>query len=528
MFLDIIQSYKYMKYMVIFAVMKGNCCLIYILSFFAVMLLPVSAGAQTGWTIQWESNAYLNGSTGAYLPFWQRTGHDGILPYTSAALLTAGADLKYRADNGIFFEAGANLAAQAMTGSSWNPGGLNGIVDRLYLSAGWRMLHLDVGMKPRERELGDLSLTGGNILFTGNTRNMPGVNVWSDWIYFEKGRWFGIRGNFAHYQMIDPRYISGAMIHNKSFAFKVALGRRVDFEAGMDHWAQWGGVSPTAGKRPSSFNDFLRVIVAKQGGGDATLSDQLNALGNHLGREYVRLTWRATAFDMVFQYDIPFEDGGQFIKLEPFPDGVYTLKFSFNGKRRFVNEVLYEFANTTWQSGPVHDRAATEEEMTKDYGKYVYWQDPDHHYYGRIVPGGMDDYFNNSEYKSGWTYYGRPMCLPLMIPYAPDESGITTGIVSNRVRAHHIGIKGVAWRLPYAFKATYSSNWGRYFGDGKDVFASRPKQLSLALEVELSEQVTNIPVAFVVGAYGDLGKVYRNSAGLSLRVIYGGSRSLRR
>jgi hypothetical protein len=228
---------------------------------------------------------------------------------------------------------------------------------------------------------------------------------------------------------------------------------------------------------------------------------------------------------MAFQYDLPFEDGGQVIKLEPFPDGVYTLKFSFKDKQCFINEILYEFANTTWQSGPIHDRPATEEEMTKDYGKYVYWQDPDHYFYGRMVPGGLDDYFNNSEYRSGWTYYGRPMCLPLMIPFAPDAEGITKGIASNRVRAHHIGVKGQAWHVPYAFKATYSSNWGRYVSKDEGFFASHPKQLSLALEVELSEQVTNIPVTFVVGAYGDLGEVYRNSAGLSLRVICGGSKS---
>lgn len=514
--------------MVIFAGMKGNNCRVYLLSFCIMALLSVSAYAQSGWTVQWQGNAYLNGSTGEYLPFWQRTGHDGILPYTSSAVLTAGTDLKYKADNGIFFETGANLAGQAMTESPWNSGGTRGIVDRLYISAGWKVLHLDVGMKPRMRELGDLSLTGGNIVFTGNARNMPGLNAWSDWIWFEKGHWFGVKGNFAHYQMIDSRYISDAMLHNKSFAFKVALGRKVDFEAGLDHWVQWGGISPTAGKRPSSFSDYLKVILAKRGGDDATLSDQLNALGNHFGREYVRLTWRAAAFDMVFQYDLPFEDGGQVIKLEPFPDGVYTLKFSFKESQRLVNEILYEFVNTTWQSGPVHDRPATEEEMTKDYGKYVHWQDPDHHYYGRMVPGGRDDYFNNSEYKSGWTYYGRPLCLPLMIPFAPGEDGITRGIISNRVRAHHVGIKGVAWKLPYAFKATYSSNWGRYFGEGEGFFASRPKQLSLALEVELAEQVTNIPVSFVVGAYGDLGKVYRNSTGLSLRIIYGGSHSLRR
>ena len=514
--------------MVIFAGMKVNNLLINILSLSLMILLPCLAGAQTGWTVQWEGSSYLNGSTGEYLPFWQRTGHEGIIPYTSSVLLSCGTDLKYEADNGIFFETGTNIVGQAMAASRWNAGGVNALVDRLYLSAGWKMLHLDVGMKPREREVGELSLTGGNIIFTGNTRNMPGVNAWSDWIYFEKGHWFGIRGNFSHYQMIDSRWVTDVMIHNKSLAFKVALGKKVDLEAGLDHWAQWGGNSPVSGARPSSFDDYLRVILAKRGGVDATVSDQRNALGNHLGREYLRLTWRASAFEMLFQYDMPFEDGGEIIKTQPMPDGVYTLKFSFKDRQKLVTDLLYEFVSTTWQSGPVHDRPATEEEMTKDYGKYVYWQDPDHHYYGRYVPGGLDNYFNNSEYVSGWTYYGRSIALPLMIPFAPGEDGITRGFVSNRVRAHHLGVKGLAWKLPYTFKATYSSNWGRYSDKGEGFFASRPKQLSLALEVELPEQVTNIPITLVVGAYGDMGKVYRNSAGLSLRIIYKGSRPLNR
>ena len=524
---DVVQSHKYKKNVVIFAAMKGNNSII-ALALLLCLFSPVSAWSQTGWTLKWNADAHLNAGAGEYLPFWQRAGYDGIMPYTSAAVIAAGADIQYKAVCGIFFETGANLVGQAVTASRWNERGVNGLVDRLYVSAGWRMLHLDVGMKPRVRELGDLSLTGGNIHLSGNARNMPGINAWSDWIYFERGHWIGIRGNFAHYQMIDPRYITDARIHNKSFAFKLALGRKVDFEAGLDHWAQWGGVSPDVGQRPYSWKDYVRIIFAKQGGQDATLSDQLNALGNHLGHEYVRVNWRASAFTMTFQYDMPFEDGYNIIKTEPMPDGVYTLKFSFNDREKLVTDVLYEFASTTWQSGPIHDRPATEEEMTTDYGKYVYWQDPDHYFYGKMVPGGRDDYFNNSEYRSGWTYYGRALGLPLMIPYAPDQDGITYGFVSNRVRAHHVGLKGVVRHIPYTFKATYSSNWGRYLGSGQDFFASHPKQLSLALEVELREQVTNIPLTFAVGAYGDFGQLYDNSVGLSLRVLYGGMKSFKR
>ena len=57
------------------------------------------------------------------------------------------------------------------------------------------------------------------------------MNLWSDWIYFEKGHWVGIKGNISHYQMMDNRYVKGTLVHNKSLAFKVALGRKVDLEA---------------------------------------------------------------------------------------------------------------------------------------------------------------------------------------------------------------------------------------------------------------------------------------------------------
>lgn len=495
---------------------------IFIISIILFLCLPAMA---QNWKVDWEASGHLSAGTGDYLPFWQRTVEGGIMPYSNSGIVTAGADIRYSDEKGFFFDAGANLAGRAALASPYNGRYADVVVDRLYVSGGWKMLHLDVGVKPRIRELGELSLTGGNIIHSGYTRNLPGINAWSDWIYFEKGHWVGIRGNFAHYQMLDNRFVSGAYIHNKSLAIKFALGRKVDFEACLDHWAQWGGHSASLGNRPLSFKDFYRIIFAKQGGDDATLSDQLNALGNHLGREYIRVNWRSSAFTMTFQYDMPFEDGETIIKTQNFPDGVYSLKFSFNKRDAIVTDVLYEFANTTWQSGDTHDRPATEEEMTKQYKDYKYWQDPNHYFYGRIVEGGLDNYFNNSDYRSGWTYHGNTIGLPLILPAAPNADGVTMGVVNNRVRAHHFGIKGVICEVPYMFKATYSSNWGRYSNPAGSVFHNRPKQLSLALEAVLSKQVTNLPVAFSIGAYGDFGKLYPNTVGLSLRVFYRDSHS---
>lgn len=474
------------------------------------------AVAAQGWEVKWQAESDFLGGTGDYLPFWSRTGRSGIVPYSSSALAIGGAEVKYKANNGIYFGAGANLVGSIESKNPVNPSRVNGIVDRLYVSGGWNMLHIDVGMKPREEDLGPLSISGGNVLWSGNARNIPGINGWSDWIYFEKGHWFGFKGNIAHYQMIDNRVVQGTMLHNKSLAVKVAAGRSVDLIYGVDHWAQWGGESPVYGVQPSTFNDFLRVLFVQAGGDDAAKLDQINILGNHLGREFWRVDWRAEPFTMTFQYDMPFEDNGGIKKLQNFPDGVWSLRFSMNNKKAFITDIVGEFINTTWQSGPVHDRPATEEEMKH--------QNPESPWYGRVIVGGLDNYFMNAVYQSGWTNYGRIIGLPLINAPAPYSNGLVIGIPNNRVRAYHVGVAGNLMEgIPYMFKSTYSSNWGTYGVEEGTFFYAKPWQLSLAFELEFGKEITNLPLTLGVGAYGDIGKLYQNSFGLTLRISYSDS-----
>ena len=93
--------------------------------------------------------------------------------------------------------------------------------------------------------------------------------------------------------------------------------------------------------------------------------------------------------------------------------------------------------------------------------------DPDNIKYIKIV-GGADNYFNNSGYRSGWTYYGRTIGLPLFFPAGTHAgtwtgSGVTLGVENNRIRAHHIGIAGKLFRrAPYKLMLTYSQNYGIY------------------------------------------------------------------
>ena len=470
--------------------------------------VDMQAESVGNWQIDWNAGVRAAGSTGQYMPFWARTGEDGILPVRSSGLLTAGTEIFYRNPNGIFFEAGMNLAGALSLKSPLNTSPVYGIVDRLYVSGGWRMLRADIGLRPRRGELGPLSVTGGDIIMSGNARNLPGINLSSEWIYFEKGHWFGLRGNLAHYHMTDPRAVNGTMVHNKSLSAKIALGRKVDLVAGFHHYAQWGGEGEN-----QSFRDYIKVFFAKRGDASDSWSDQNNVFGNHLGNEWARIVWRARSFKMTFQYDKPFEDNSG-KNFQNFPDGVWTLQFSGKDRDALVSDITYEFINTTWQSGTAHDRPATPEEMEK--------QDPNDPYYGKIVIGGCDNYFTNSPYRSGWTSYGRIMGLPLILGSAPNEDGYVYGIVNNRVRGHHVGVKGTIKKIPYRFRGTFTQNFGVYHQGAESFFASTPWQLSLGLDAELTPSLTNLPVSFYLGVYGDFGKVYQNSAGFTVKITYGG------
>lgn len=484
-----------------------------VIAYIAALLsicLPLKISAQ-GWQKNWSAGAYFQASSTESMPFWAVTGRDGVVPSTTSGLLTVEGDAGYVFENDFFLEAGTRLvcgvAAEKEGGSR-----AFGLVDRLYATGGWKMFHLDLGMKPREKEFGDLSVTGGNMMWTGNARNIPGINLRTDWIYLNKGHHVAIRGNYAHYQMIDNRYVQKTMLHDKSFELKVSPIRRLDFSVGLEHIAQWGGICPVYGQQPTSFGDYLKIVMAKSGDDDATVSDQVNVLGNHLGRQFMRIDWHADDFDLTMQYDKPFEDGSG-VKLKNIPDGVWTLKLSLNDREAFVTDIIGEIISTTWQSGPEHDRPATEEEMKH--------QNPSSIFYGKIVLGGRDNYFNHSMYRSGWTNHGRVIGLPLINGLIYDGKGAVKGLECTRIRAFHMGLGGnIVSGLPYKLKVTYSRNYGKYKQAETSFYNTTPWQLSMGLEVLLKKSLTRIPTDISVGTYYDVGQLYDDSFGVTLKLSY--------
>lgn len=460
--------------------------------------------------IDWYVRMSGLGSTSRALPFWSHTNKGGAYPETSGALLRGGVSGVHSLGGGFSVDWGLGLAdyAAVSPGSEvHNVDGKNyrGMIEALYAGVSWKKLHLDVGIKARDLEFNDLSVTGGDLTWTGNALAFPGYTLKSDWIgvpFLKKS--VSVRFDFGDYGLWDNRYVKHSLLHNQALYFKVRIFRDLHFIFGLEDWCQWGGVSPLYGQQPQGLKDYLLMMTASSGGEGATVSDQINALGNHLGRELLRLEWKKDDFGVVFQHDRPFEDGSG-VGFQNFPDGVNTLHFALKDKSSWVSDVVLEYVYTKWQSGTRHDRPATEEELKKNPGKKVY------------VVGGCDNYFNNGEYKSGWTYNGRVVGLPLFPATAKNADGQTFGVSSNRLTAWNFGMGGmIAHRLPYRMKITYSRQFGRYYLAKGSIYENEPRQVSGSFEVTMPRFRSHLAPQILLGFYADKGSLLPDAAGLTL------------
>lgn len=105
---------------------------------------------------------------------------------------------------------------------------------------------------------------------------------------FAVGRSFD-KDYLANFTNNKQTYVDNVLWHHKSLFVQIKDTRN-DFPLsgviGVQHWAQWGGTStnPKIGKPASIHQGPLSGLFAgSEGGGDATVSDQINVLGNHYG-----------------------------------------------------------------------------------------------------------------------------------------------------------------------------------------------------------------------------------------------------
>lgn len=469
-------------------------------------------------------------TSGGSLPFWMTANQYGLMPENDGALALVQASTQFDDSKTWQWRWGASLAANTY----YNPlvadaGNASLMVDELYGSLKWKVFTLDVGSKHRAQDflasdalLGSLSTTGGHMAETGNARAIPGYLVTLDpvavpwtahklWIY----------GSYGDGITLDDRYVDGALLHRMNAGVRLDVTDKLSFSAGLDHFALWGGESPELGRLPVTLGNYVRVAAGQAAGASGPQIDRANVIGDHRGCELLKLDYSGSGWKFTAQHEIPYDDRSG-MGFQNFPDGVNTLCFSWDDKNRWVSDILYEYQYTMFQSGPIYDET---------YDEHGNPTTPE----GGITTGN-DNYFNNYEFCSGWTYHGRTIGNPLFYP-AGTRSGLWTsavqssGVENNRLKAHHFGLSGRLFKkYPYKLMLTYSRNYGTYLQPyaGKSQYGyewgtveeTALRQFSAAFVGSVDELFGVAGFSALYGLYADYGDVLAKSAGATLGLRY--------
>lgn len=432
-------------------------------------------------TIQFELKGVGIISTGNYSPFWLQSQHYG---QNSASSSSSNLHIGISKDYGLksrLFDYGfkANLLCQT---DNQKP---NIYFHELFAKLRFSVVDLAIG--PREEHYGnqDSTLSCGGLLFSKNSRPMPKVSIGIEQftaIPFTL-RLLEIKGGLSHGWFTDNIYTTGLLLHHKYLYARIGGKLPFHFQYGIDHAAQWGGYEPIYGLQPSSIKNYKQIFLGRSGGSSG---EAINALGNHIISQSLRLDAAISNYRIAGYWQNISEDGPiRFIgNTMNAPDGLWGISIR-NNKFPFVKGIVYEYLQTSDQSGPYHDKDG-------------------------MVYGGADSYFQNYVYRNGWSYYSRIIGTPFISSAIYNTNG-NVATENSRVIVHHVGIEGDVLGYQYKALTSFSKNYGNY-GNPKNI-ANTSTYLEFNKKIP---ELYNLELGASVGA--DFGKLYGNSIGLLISI----------
>jgi len=234
------------------------------------------------------------------------------------------------------------------------------------------------------------SLSSGSMLISNNAEPMPKIGILSSYNYKDFDFTFGIaHGSFKKNEI----YTKAPMLHEK-FIYLNSIKNDYEFGVGIVHEAMWGGGTEDFGDFGGSFKDFLKIFISEDGPlleGDS----HANALGNHLGIWDFYYKRKRNNKELKLYYQHFFEDTSG-LRFWNRLDGLWGVEFSDHIKN---NNILFEYLNTENQD-----------------------RDP---------PYVNENYYNHSQYISGWSYKGYTLGNPFI-----------NHLEVNPIEVIHLGIKG--------------------------------------------------------------------------------------
>lgn len=378
-------------------------------------------------------------------PFWLYSNKRGRKDETTNFSGYVNGAIKYNLNSNSFLEIGV--------GALYNDGYNDGLkFDESYLMFQNTWLALISGRKQKDELYSGLSATNENILWSLNARPLPGIQLKTiKTIYLSGNKGLGFKAALEEYLLDDDRYVKDARVHHKSFHLVYKASEKFMITGGVQHFAQWAGTSPIYGKLPSTFSDYKNVFLGKESD-DTVGGQEVNAIGNHLGSYEIYINTEFKGYEVEIIYNHLFEDGSSRI-FRNTPDGRYGIFVKSPESGNWIDNVMYELFYTKNQSS---SHPATD---------------------------GLDNYFNNNLYRSGWVYDGHVLGVPFI-----NMGENRFRIANNSIIVHHFGVNGVAFdKLPYKFLTSYRRNYGAKGSDYR-----KNNTLSTFLDLEIYKSVVDV------------------------------------
>lgn len=485
----------------------GWCSWLTLASVATVMAQPLSVKAPDVYQV--EAGSFLSNS--AKTPFWLRTNQYGTVPLnTPSATFRA----SFRADydtarvrrRQFDYGYGLNVVANAVILS---PGENPLLLPEVYGKVRFGVFEAYAGRRRELFGLADSALSSGSYSWSGNALPIPKIQIGIPQftpIGFTRG-WVSVMGQFAHGWMDASGFVNHSLLHQSSLYVQVGKPQSaVHLFAGFNHQAVWGGTSPDLYKLglikserlPSSFRDYISVITGERGAaGDTskyTNFDLTNRVGNHLGTVDLGIDIDLGRYTLFLYRQNIYETGALFY-LTNITDGLNGLRIRRNDPDALVHDLVFEFLNTVNQGGDI----------------FVI-EDPQKR--------GRNDYFNNAQFRDGWSYQHKTIGTPFITPYIYPDGTYPYGTFTNnnRVHVYHVGLSGtlprlrlslLSGRLTYQAKFSFSQNLGSYI-----IRFPQPKQQFSGLVSVAAPLRLLSGMALTASVASDVGELYPTTLGV--------------
>lgn len=439
-------------------------------------------------------------STSSATPFWLRTNREGMIrweaPQTFGRIQAFGQQKLF--DSDLTFSYGTDLVGRIFQDNT-------AYFNQFYGSLNYGPLYFTAGRKTQTIGVTHESLSSGSMGISGNATPIPRIQAGlSNYVTVPYSFDFvEIKGHIAHGWLDKARYVQSPWLHEKSGYLRFFQNySRFSVYGGLVHFGLWGGISPDYGELPTGMRNFWRMFFVT--GADAEVDEnvppgwEIYMFGDSKGIWDFGATYEHDNFKLRLYRHVPIETKGG-LKLQSPQDGLWGISYQRENRIRLLSDVTYEFVYTKWQNGP---------------------DGPG----GRISGlSGWVNYYNNTVYRSGWTYHMQTTGSPLLTPHRGDIGAENFRIDNNRVLGHHFGLAGnfnaeTQYRILFTYTRNYGTYWDKAFSEGFRYHGGL-EQFSTMFELTKDEFIYQ-NLSLITSLAMDRGELYQNSIGLMLGLRY--------